>query len=457
MRSPYFNRSKRAEELFDVIGRYYPKFSSKDLSEQLVYKKIFKEKKYDYFKLKNVISDLYGLAMDFIKHRVSENTFEKELLFLEDLRKRKLEKHYETELKKVERSHLDKKIKNENYFFDLYRLTSEKIYYNFQLKPNTVFHMLQDEFDNFFLFSVIRLMKFYTLMFHEQRQNNFDYDMKLLDEIKQYLAGPEAENNPTFLLYKYILLLEENREKEHYYKVKEVHNKYSNVLTFTDNYMSYIHRIGFCAYLYNIVGDISFHGEMFGMQREMLEKGFYNNSVFPYPDFLNHVKIGTLAGEHNYVKNYIGKYKNRLPGDEKENCLNYVEAFIAFHLGKKQKSLDFVSRTNFSNFIMKIQVKIMQIQLYYELQMYEQLLGAVDTCRHYLKNESSLTDQYRETIAGFLGIVNYLALLNEDPKKAKDEYRKRDVIKQINALNTNVFGVKLWLMEQIKKPAFKRV
>src|SRR5690606_25006306 len=323
----------------------------------------------------------------------------------------------ESEYKKLEKKHLTTPIKEEEYLLNEFRMSAERSYYNFLLKPNTGFNLAQVQLDNILTCSLIRLLKLYTIMIYETKQNNVDYDLKFIDEVKNYITSNNISDNPTILLYKHILLLELDRKEEDYFRIKEIHTNHISELTEKDRYMTYIHQGGYCAYVFNIKGERTFLGEMLKVHKGFLREGFYDNIRMPYPDFVNFVKIGTLNGEYDYVNDFIERFKDILPEEEKANSLNYSQAYMAFHKGNKDEALELLSRTSFSNYILKIQVKLLQIQIYSELEMYDQLLAAIDTLRHYLRSEEYITELYRKTIADFLPLVNDSTLMKIDPVK----------------------------------------
>jgi hypothetical protein len=449
--SPFYNKNKNVVNLFKVIGSYYPGFESKQFTEEKLYKKLFKGEKYDYYKLKNIISDLYRLGMGYLREKYRGNTFENDLTFIMELRQRKLMSHYESEYKKIEKKHLETAIREEEFFLNDLRMSAEKSYYNFLLKPNTGFNLAQDQLNSLLTFALIRFLKLYTLMVYETKQNNVVYDLKFIEEIKQYITAHDDETNPTFLLYKHILLLELYRKEEDYFRIKEIHSNHLEELTEKDRYMSYIHRGGYCAFVFNIKGEKSFLNEMLQVHKGMLGEEFFNSYGMVYPDFVNFVKIGVLNGEFEYVNDFIEQYKSKLSESEYTNCLNYSEAYISFHKGDKLSALELLSRTNFNNFILKIQVKILQIQIYSELEMYDQLLSAIDTCRHYLRSEGYITELYKTTISDFLTLANDITLMTVDPIRGKDDLKKRELAKKVTNLPSNVFGVKMWLQDRAAK------
>ncbi|MBK8550215.1 MAG: hypothetical protein IPL53_03820 [Ignavibacteria bacterium] len=80
VRSPVFNKNKKILTLFDLIKDHYPKFDNESLTDDNVFKKMFPGETYDYFKIKNIISDLFSLGKEylaFLQYRDLSNIKEK--------------------------------------------------------------------------------------------------------------------------------------------------------------------------------------------------------------------------------------------------------------------------------------------------------------------------------------------------------------------------------------------
>lgn len=60
--SPYYNKNQNVRKVCVAVLNYYPGFDSKDFTEENIYTSVFKKEKYDYFKLKNILSDLFSVV-----------------------------------------------------------------------------------------------------------------------------------------------------------------------------------------------------------------------------------------------------------------------------------------------------------------------------------------------------------------------------------------------------------
>lgn len=66
IKSPYHNKNSNAIKLYSVIKKYSPAFDNEDLKKEIVWKKLFSEKEYNYGTMKNLIHESSKLEMKFI-------------------------------------------------------------------------------------------------------------------------------------------------------------------------------------------------------------------------------------------------------------------------------------------------------------------------------------------------------------------------------------------------------
>ena len=187
--SPVFNKNKNVVRLYEEFRKFYPGFTNPKLTDENIFTALFPGEKYNYFKIRNISSDLFALGKEFLVFIYQKHygfNYFKDLFLLTELRDRKLDpvfdQHYKLYSDKTESS----PIKDENYFFHKHLLADEMSFYLAPREPNTNLPYLQYSMDNFLKHSLIKLLKFYNIMLHEKKQNNFDYEMKMLDEVLLY-------------------------------------------------------------------------------------------------------------------------------------------------------------------------------------------------------------------------------------------------------------------------------
>jgi hypothetical protein len=284
--SPVFNKNKKIAELFEIHFKFYPEFTSEELSEQNLFKKIFGNEKFNYSKIKILISDLFGLGKEFLAFRIykkDQNAKEKNLLFA--LRERNLDKAFEQAHKLADTRLENIKAKDEKYFLHKIDLEFELMAFHVPKKPNVNFPYLQKKLDLFLEYSAIVLLKIYNIMLHENHQNSFQFDMKMFDNLMIYLQSIEKMDNPTLEIYYYIIVLEKTADEKYFYILKDLKKKYKDKLTPFDNYMLYLHLDNYCATAYNEHSRTDLLGEQFLLVKENLLFELVGKGKILYPDF----------------------------------------------------------------------------------------------------------------------------------------------------------------------------
>ena len=449
--SPAFNKNKNITGLFEILYKHYPEFDSAELKEDKLFELIFNSEKFEYFKIKNLISDLFALGKEFLAFNFyRKDNYAKEKYMLQELRIRNLDSAFEQTYKNAYRSLENTKVKDENYFLHKMNLQFEIMSYYSPKKPNVNFHYMQERLDLFVNYSAIFMLKIYNIMLHENNQNNYNFDMKMFDNVMAYLKENKIIDNPTLEIYYYVLLMETTKDEKYFYELKKLINKYREELNEVDNYMVYLHLDGYCATAYNDFSRTDFLKEQFLLAVEYPVSDTTGSGKILYPDFLNQVKKAVRVNEFDWAEDYIERFKNRLT-EEKENTLNFCYGYISYKKGELDKALDCFSRTNFSNFIIKIQVKILLLQLYIDKEYYDQALLMIDTFRHYLSRERSILGSIKISSMEFLKITSDLIKIKSSFAEKDMDYKIAGIKKEVSNMSNNRFGIKLWLLEKVSE------
>jgi len=446
--SPAFNKNKNVIKLFDELKKFYPKFKNDDLSEEIIYGKVFPGEKFDYFKLRNATSDLLVLGKEFFFYIKFKKSNIKDLFLLEELRKRNLDNIYEQTYKAAFKQNEEIKVKDEIYMYHKMNLTEELLSFNVIKKPNAIFHFQQDMLDIFIRYSLIRFLKFYDVMLHEGGQNNYKYKMGMFEEVLKYLKNNKIDDNPTLLVYYNIILLMKEKKDKNYYELKSLKTKYINELSARDRYMTWIHMNSYCVSMFNNCSRTDLLREQFELMKENTEDDTRKLGKILYPDFLNEVKIAVRVNEFKWAEDYIVRFSEKLEV-EKESTLNFCYGYISYKKGDLDEALKLFSKTYFTLFIIKVQVKILQLQICFEKEYFDQAVSLIDSFRHYLKREVTIKEIFRMSFYEFLRLTNELIRLRTNYYGSDNDFYKEKLKNEISNLKNNQFGIKLWLKEKL--------
>ncbi len=450
VKSPYHNKNKNVIKLYEALIKFYPSYESELLTEQYIYSKVFGSEQFDYFRIKNLISDLYNVGLEFLKLQSNVTTgFYKNYNLLVELRQRKLWVYHKKLINALEKEFSCITVKDDKFLFNNYLLTLESHLSNVLEKPNSI-ERIQDEYESFFEYSVLSLLKFYSLMMHIGKENKARIDMKMFDEVISYIEKNPVSSNPTIVAYKYIVLLSSSRKEEYYFLLKKHYFDNFEKMSYEDAYYANMYIVGYATDMYNINADPRFIQECY----DLLKHSYLNKRVtlgeLLYPNFINYVKVFVRAGDTSLARNFISGLEGKLPLDQLENCLNFSYAFISHKERRYEEALMFTEKVKFPWFIMKIQTKIMQVQLNYELGNYEKSRELIESFKKTLMKESGISEDYKSSLSGFLRLSIALINITQETRKEKKEFEAARLVEAAGS-QPNHFGIKFWLMEQVNK------
>lgn len=449
--SPYFNKNKNVIRLCDEVIKFYPGFVSDKLNEEYLYSRVFGNEKYDYFKLKNIISDLYSLGLEFLKQQSNVYTsFAPDFNMITQLRSRKLWKYHTKFVENYIKKFRKTEIKDGFYLYNEYLLTTEKQLSNVLKKPSSI-EMIQEEFNNFHDFTMLNLLKFYALMLHIGKENRSAIELKMFDDVYNYINHERDFPNPTINIYKYVILLSFTKEIKYYHILKHQFSEQFRSLNFEDAYYAHMYIFGYCMDKFNTDSDRNFIKECYDLFKHSYQNNMVSLGVLLYPDYINYVKVFMRYGDKKLSLEFMKTYKNCLPEEQIENCINFCNALILQQEGEFKKALALILKVNFPLQILKVQVKILQLQLNYELEYYEEAREQSEYFRKSLINEKGLSETYRNSIIGFIHL--FLKLIRT--KETSDKSEKKEALSVLEKLldknQKNHFGIKFWLEDRLKE------
>ncbi len=450
VKSPYFNKNSSVIALYDSLSKYHPNFKNKDLTIGNLHAAVFPSAEFDYHKINNVISDLYQLSEKFLAQAfIEQKDFYVERNLFRTFREKGLYKLYDQKHSEYMKKLIGRKHKDEQYFYYLYEMNDEYLWYATIRKPNTELNILQTEFDHFFRYALIRLLRFYNLMLHERNQNNVDFRLTMFNEIFEHIKENDFEDSPALMIFKTILLLLHSKDVMYFNKLKTLKEKYLDDFSDDDKHLVFIHLYDFAAYMVNFSGDNSYNIEMFNIYRELIDRKLMTPESFLYPNFMNVVKVACRVKEFEYAERFIEKFKVSIPKAELENVLEFCYGSISYSRGKLEVALKHFSRSNFQNFIFKVQVKIMLLKIYYYLKMYEQAEAMIDTFRHFVGREENLLSEHRDAYYQFLKLAGELIRVNESGGPDERDFRLKKIKSEAEKIPANPFRIKVWLLEEL--------
>ncbi len=191
VRSPFFNTNENVIKLNEVLRKHHPDYNAKSFTEEKIFSEVFGPGKFDYFKIKNISSDLYNLGLEYLKQVTNPATkFIPDYNLIVQLRLRKLFSLHKKMVKSIEESFKKIEYKDSPFLYDNYLLTVESQFVDLFEKPSSISGIL-GEFESFYEHLIFHLLQYYNLMIHIGKENNVKIDIKMINEVVSYLEkGP---------------------------------------------------------------------------------------------------------------------------------------------------------------------------------------------------------------------------------------------------------------------------
>ncbi len=285
-------------------------------------------------------------------------------------------------------------------------------------------------------------------------QKKYGYEhkfmMTFMDHIIKYVNENSFEHAPAISIHFNLMMLLKNDDEQYYFRLKELLNIHPDILDGSDKWTTYVCMVNFCET--KVEGKES--NEKFSKEVNNLYRTIIENRIYQFGDwhpymhhrlFLNVVQNGLYQKEFEWVENFMVSHKDELSDEHKLSTFNLC--FALFHFNKKEyeKSLEFLAKVQSENLSYFPHIKALTLQNYYELNLYDSALSAIDAYKHFLKENPDILTRDKTRHANFSNIVHRL-LKN---KFGEDIY---DIDKiDMGAIENTGILEREWLMEKIEE------
>ncbi len=412
--SAYHNKGRDLTQFLKTLKSYYPDFNQKSLSNELLFKKIFPGKKFDEIKSANHIrtltSHLFRLCKDFlIQLELESQVSSKKYLLLNQLRKRKLYKEFDKEFEAKSASDENISKGSIGYFVNDFLLKAVK----------RDCSLNRDDFRSSVEYSIGASESILTAAliscykFEDEKNLSAAYNIHVRENMLQTLldnfSHPQmleklkkssAANFPYLEIYFYVYMMNKFRNDASYYRMlKKLLMERSALFGMAENYVLWNTLLTYCGVCKIDVGEI------FEIQKYMVENGVYklsNKENFHIVLFRNIVLNSHYLGEHEWLEQFIEKYIPELHEFHRDNMRSYSLAFLHYSRSEFEKALGCILKIKYNLFLFKLDLKILQLKIYYELQYFEEALSLIASTQNYISNTKELAPFIKQSMSDFL-------------------------------------------------------
>lgn len=467
LRSPFHNTNKNVVRTFEYIRKYHPDYGSakavKMLSKERIFGFLYPGKKLNDIVLRILFSDLIKLAEEFLTYQgMKKYDFEQFKYLLQELNEKGIDNLYKRTYKegyKLLLEHNDLRSK----FLKLFEFEMNLIDFNLQRnKQQVITGNVLTRSEYLICFFILELagnihdLDINELTFNAKFDfnlayefiNNFDFD-GLLEKMKQ----AQFKHYTTILIYVNMIKAILNKNDDNLYDdfkktVFEQYNKLGkqegyNLLTDLEtcclnrrkfNPLKYEYE-SYLVYQFMLEKkNYSYYGEEMGLQR-------YKNMLV---NFVNLKKF-------DEVEKFVNLYINKVAPAIRDNLFLYSMALIDFNKKNYVNALQLIQKISYDYFTLKYDVKNLTLRIYYELKYYENAFSLIDTYRHFLLKNKSVSEFYRERYLNFVGYIYSLIRFSSGSKEFEISKLRNSLANTYNVVSRE------WLLEKIDELEQRKV
>jgi len=456
--SPYYNKGRDLMPFFKVLKTFYPDFGNKNLTNEFIYKKLFPGKQFEISKSDTAIralsSHLLSACKEFLVQLELElHQSKKKYFLLNQLRRKKLYKEFDKEYNSISEDNAGYEKGSVRDFVDKYLTSAVKRDCSLD----------RDDFENSFEFtlqaseniSVAALISLYK--FEDEKNHVSGYGLTLRDNLLQVIL--ENLNSVNFISeageinfrqYPYLQIfygiykMNHFKDNTEYHKVKKLLKKHSSLFGQRENYALWNTLLTYSAL--NSLGRHE-HLELF---KYMLDNKIHKplpSENFHIVLFRNLVLLGSHPEEYDWLEKFIEQYSPELHENHRDSMKNYSLAYLSFARSEFEKALDYILKIKYSLYLYKLDLKVLQLKIYYELGYYEEGLSLISTISSYLNESKEVNDISSRFFKVYIKCLRDLIKF-----RLNGNYKEIDLhnIKvTLNQINDN--GLSGWLLLKVKE------
>lgn len=420
--SPYFNKNEDVTRLYKIIGKHNPKFISRKLEKEKVWKELFKNKKFNEKKLGYLQTDLVRLIEKYIVQiRLQENDILSYTQQLKTYQKISSTNLFQQTLKKAY-NHLNQHPFHDSaYYFDNY-LISEMANIHFEKQATRKFNEnLQIAADNLDLYYLSLKLKYTCEMINRQNIMAGDYKLQLVDEIISFLDKTEETIPAIDIYFSILILLTEPDREEMYLSLKQLLKEHEHLFPIGELKDMYAYARNYCIKKVNS-GNPEYLKELIDLYKITLEnKVLFNKNTLSHFSYINIVKAGVKQKDYKWTQAIIEKYKTELEEEYQESAYAFSIATLNYEKKDYREALFNLHQVEFNDVYYALGSKLLLLKIYYELDDIDPLLSLIESFKIYLKR-NKLVDNGSKT--RYNNLLSFLAKSLKVPDGEKEKLNK---------------------------------
>ena len=442
--SPFFNKNEELIPFLEYIQKHAKQLDSNKLDRKTVYKSLFPGQPYNEKHLGYLQSDLLKMVEKYIVHSAIEsNEFDFHEHLAKDYHERKLDKHFNQNLKKAEDIQVKNAYRDTHYYFNNYKLADIWNQHYERLQSRKFDNNLQKIIDNLDHFYLIHKLKASCEMLSRQNIISGQYDIRLMPSILEYIEKNE-NHEPAVLIYHQIyLMFTEEENRHHFDQLIDLLKLYNKQFPFEETRDMYRYAINYAIKKVN-KGNSEYFNDLFELYKILLEERLaYESKYLSQFTYKNLIEVALRLKEYKWCENFMQTYSADLDPSLRENAYAYNLAKLYHHQGRYKEALRQSLMVEYNDVYYAIGTRILQLKIYFETDDIDPLLSLLESFKIYLKRNKLISKSAKEP---YFNLLKYLHKATRIPYGNKADFEA--LIYEIKTTK-NVLSIN-WLIDNLK-------
>lgn len=448
--SPYFNTSEATAKLLKEIGRFHPLIDGRGVSKEILFEKVYGEKKYSDTLMRKLISNLLHLSEKFL---TVENQQLAECSLLAGLRTKKLYTQFSKKIESLTTED-DNSIINEDVFLFSSLIESERSIYLYEIDRAREYDIaVLNTFKYETLYYFYNLARTYIRASHNLIYNPSGKETLILgivssidfDKLSKSIKTADPVRKEVLLHLFDLIKMELTKDGSLFPGIKNFSFKYSQMHPGTTTYIGYIYMFEFISYqLKN--GNREYIFERHEIYRQ-LEKYSYstNPGQMSLILFNNIFFSGIVTRDPDFSEYVLGKYISGIESKGNPELNKFYRAWLLFQDGKYAESLKLITTFSTSGFILDDHVitpsvKRLVLMLNFELGYFDEALYSLDSVSHFMRSSKKLSEIQKESMILFTKVFRQLLLLKINNRQFSYRSARASIGNEVSAGNNWLIG-----------------
>jgi hypothetical protein len=177
---------------------------------------------------------------------------------------------------------------------------------------------------------------------------------------------------------------------------------------------------------------------------DQLKAGLYSESEgspLSQNIFRNIIINALKLGEYDWTERFIKQYFPKLPAGSRENMYNFSYSLLNFEKKNFEDALNYITKVKYDTFVFKFDIKVLMLKIYHELNYTEQEISMLDTFRHFIIENASISEFIKYIHLNFIRFLHEIIKVKNGNKEINPNRLKKEII------NSSVRN-KEWLLEK---------